>query len=116
MRVFLYGLFASVVSLIALLPSLAGAATSTCADCPTSVGEIISLITAIVERLQIIFWVVAAGSALYAAFLYIRGGSSTETLKKAQKQILYTVIAVALGVMAFGIPALIESFLALRAN
>jgi len=86
-----------------------------CDDCPIkTVDDVIALIVGIVERLQIVFWITAAGSGLYAAFLFIRGGSSSESLKKAKNQILYTVIAIALGLIAFGIPRLVDSFLKIR--
>lgn len=93
-------------------PLLASAAV----DCPAgaplcNVQQVIDLIVAIVNNMQVIFWVVAAGSGLYAAFLYMRSSGSSEMLKKAQNQFVYTVIAVALAVIAFGLPAIIDSFL-----
>lgn len=118
MRIGLYLLF----GLLLILPTLSYAVPPVdCTVTPTPAGcgplntveQVVNLLVAIVEQMQVIFWIVAAGSALYAAFLYIRGGSSSETLKKAQKQIIYTVIAVALGVIAYGIPSLVNSFLSI---
>lgn len=111
MRIFAYVLVFGAL----LLPLGSHAAPPPCSTCPLqSVQDVILLITAIVTQIQIVFWIVAAGSALYAAFLFIRGGSNSESLKKAKNQIIYTVVAVALGVIAYGIPALVENFLTLR--
>ncbi|MEK7093733.1 MAG: hypothetical protein AAB903_00120 [Patescibacteria group bacterium] len=112
MRIFVYGFVLATL----IFPLASYATPPACPSCPiTSVRGVVQLITAIVTQLQIVFWIVAAGSAIYAAFLFIRGGSSSESLKKAKNQIIYTVVAVALGVVAYGIPALVDNFLRLRA-
>ncbi len=80
-----------------------------------NVDDVISLITALVNYMQVVFWILAAASGLYAGILYLRSGGKPEMLKSAEKQLIYTVVAVAVAVMAYGIPKLVDSFLRLRA-
>lgn len=118
MRQFLLGSLLILATLFSVIPVVLAVPPATpgtvppCVGCPlTNVSQVVSLITGIVNQMQIVFWTVAAGSGLYAAFLFIRGGSNTESLKQAKNQILYTVIAVILGVLAYGIPGIVTDFL-----
>lgn len=58
-----------------------------------------------------IFWAVAVIAVLYSGYLFLTAGGDAEKVTKARKQLLYAVIAMAIGVMAFGFPALVESIL-----
>ncbi len=86
------------------------------ADAPPidSVDDIISVINQIGVWLATIFWIAAAASVFYAGFIYMTAADDTEKIKKAKKQVLYTIIAVALGIMAYGFPVLVKSILESR--
>lgn len=60
---------------------------------------------------QQIFWAVAIIAVFYAAFLYATAAGNEQKVEKAKKQLLYAVIAIAIGVVAFGITPLVRSFL-----
>ena len=57
------------------------------------------------------FWIAAALFAFYAAFLYLTAAGNEQRVKKAHSQLLYAVIAIAIGLMAYGLPALVKTFL-----
>lgn len=60
---------------------------------------------------QQIFWAVAIIAVFYAAFLYATAAGNEQKVETAKKSLLYAVIAIAIGVMAFGITPLVRSFL-----
>ena len=61
-----------------------------------------------------LFWTAAVISAIYAAFLFLAAGGNEEKTTKAKKMFLYTVIAIVIGLIAFGLPELIKNILKLR--
>ncbi|MGB9609009.1 MAG: hypothetical protein ACPL3E_01390 [Minisyncoccia bacterium] len=73
--------------------------------------DIISLFKEILTYVAIIFWTFAVGASFYAGYLFLFSGGSEEKVGKAKKMILYTVIAIAIGLMAYGLPTLINNFL-----
>lgn len=87
---------------------------------PTDTGpiedpqELIDLVAAIVKWLAIIFWIAAVGFIFYAAYIYLTAGGDPERIKKAHKQLLYAVIAIAVALMATGLPFFIDQVLKLR--
>ncbi|TSC81709.1 MAG: hypothetical protein G01um101420_906 [Parcubacteria group bacterium Gr01-1014_20] len=79
-----------------------------------SVADIISVINQIGVWVGTIFWIAAAMSIFYAGFIYMTAADDTEKVKKAKKQLLYSIIAIALGIMAYGFPVLVRSILESR--
>ena len=76
-----------------------------------SVDEGISLLEQILTWIATIFWIVAIIFVLYAGFLYLTAGGDSEKVQKANHQLIYAVIAIIVGLMAFGLPLLVENFL-----
>jgi amino acid permease len=58
-----------------------------------------------------IFWIAAAASVFYAGFLYLAAAGNSEKVGKAHRQLWYTVIAVIVGLFAYGLPRFLESIL-----
>jgi hypothetical protein len=73
--------------------------------------DALGVVVKFVEYIGIIFWIFAAASAFYAAYLYLFAGGNPEMLKRAQKQLWYTIIAIVIGLMAIGLPALIKNLI-----
>jgi hypothetical protein len=73
--------------------------------------DIIDLIRGILEIMSVVFWILAVGGALYAAYLYLFSRGSEEKTKEAKKMLLYVVIAIAIALMASALPTLIYNFL-----
>lgn len=47
---------------------------------------------------------------LYAAFMYLTSGGDEEKVKKAKQFLVYAIIAIAIGLLARGIVALVQTF------
>jgi len=77
----------------------------------TSVTTVFNRVLDIVDFMQAIFWIAAAGFGLYAAFLYLTSGGSPEGIKKAKDMLIYTVVAIFVAIIAFGLPMIITNFL-----
>lgn len=77
----------------------------------TSGDDIVSLIATIGEWVSIIFWILAVVFILYAGFLYMSAQGSPEKVKKANGQLLYGIIAIVVGLIAYGLPKLVEAIL-----
>lgn len=104
---------------LVLVPTLALAA-----DLPTPVeppsqtegkvtgGEgIIELLNIFLGWVAVIFWIAAAGFIFYAAFLYLTAAGDPEKVKKASSAFLYGVIAIAVGLLAYALPAFVRNLL-----
>lgn len=77
----------------------------------TSVGGILGLLNTILTWVAYIFWIAAAAFIFYAAFLYLTAAGDPEKVKKASHQFLYAVVAIVVGLMAYGLPLLVQNFL-----
>lgn len=76
-----------------------------------NVQGIVDLAKKIANWVEIIFWIAAVIAIFYAAFLFLTGGGDTEKVEKAKKQLLYALIAIVVGLMAYGFQPLVDSFL-----
>lgn len=99
-----FGFLTAMLSIALLLPGSAGAQ-------PKDINGVVSVLENILFNVSRIFWIVAVGFTLYAGFLYFTAADNPERLKKAQQQLLYTVIAIAIALMATVIPTLVENIL-----
>lgn len=73
--------------------------------------DIINLFNAILVWVATAFWILAVIFIFYAAFLYLTAGGDPERTRKAHKQLLWAVIAIAVALMAYGMPLLIRNIL-----
>ena len=110
-----FGLF--VLLSVLVFPFLAVAQLPEQAPEPTTTGPIstgqgaIDLINTFLFWLATIFWIAAAGFIFYAAFLYLTAAGDAEKVKTASHALLYGVIAIAVGLMAYGLPVLVKNVL-----
>jgi hypothetical protein len=77
----------------------------------TNITQVQNVANKIVSYVGAFFWIAAVASGLYSAFLYMTSQGSPEKLGKAGKSLLYTVVACVVAIMAYGIPALVDSFI-----
>jgi len=80
----------------------------------TSVGTGIELVQTILGWVATLFWIGAVIAFFYAGFLYLTSAGEPEKVQKASHMVLYGAIAVAVGLMAYGFPALVNNFLLRR--
>lgn len=80
----------------------------------TSPTDILWTLVDIVDFMQAVFWIAAAGFGLLSAYLYLASVGDTEKLKRAKNMLIYTVVAVALAVIAYGIPIIVSNFIGRR--
>ena len=98
-----------------IAPAALAQGTQPAPDSPfNSTQDVIDFIRRTATLISGIFWIIAIIMTFYAAFLYLTAAGSEDRIKKAKKQILYVVIAIIIGLMAGGLPTLIESFLSGR--
>ncbi len=111
-----YGLVLAVLFFTILIVAPRGVmAENTLPTAPTapikSVNDIVKLAGTILSWMANVFWIAAIMAVFYAGFLYLGSSADPERVKKAKKQLLYAVVAMAIGWMAWGLPALVENFL-----
>ena len=75
----------------------------------TDYASVIKLIKNITSWLFGILLVAAVLFLIYAAFLYLTSGGDEEKTKKAKSYVIYAIIAVAIGILAYSIVALVGS-------
>lgn len=73
--------------------------------------QLVDVLVVVLEWVQVVFWILAVGFGLYAAFLYLTAAGSPEQISKAHKTLIYTVIAIVVAVVAYSIPRIVTSIL-----
>jgi len=115
----------AVVLVLPLLPSLALGVDNDPGIVPVNIpdpsGEeglvgqggtgIIELLRTILTWIGIIFWIFAVGFILYAGFLYLTAGGAPEKVTKAGQQFKFGIIAIIIGLLAYGLPRIIQTIL-----
>jgi heme/copper-type cytochrome/quinol oxidase subunit 2 len=101
MKKFLYILFFPLV----FFPLISSAATSTIQDAQ----DVVDLITKIGNWMYGILLGLAVIFIIFAAYNFMTSGGSEEKVKEAKNQVLYTLIAVAVAMLAKGFISIIES-------
>jgi hypothetical protein len=73
--------------------------------------DITGFFNKIFKMIAQIFWIFAVGATFYAGYLYIFSGGVEEKTGKAKKMLWYAIIAIVIGLMAYGLPQLVKNFL-----
>jgi uncharacterized membrane protein len=73
--------------------------------------DVITAAEAFVVWMYRVFWVVAVGFVIWAAFLFLSAGGDAEKVTKAKKMLLYAVIAAAIVLLANGIDVIVTNLL-----
>jgi len=76
-----------------------------------SASGLFNILQSIRDWVSGIIAIIAVIMILYAAFLFITGGSSEETRGKAKTTLLYGIIGIVVAFFAYGIVNLIGSFI-----
>jgi hypothetical protein len=76
-----------------------------------SLSAVESIITKIVNWITGLFFVAAILYIFYAAFLYLTAGGDDEKIKKAKSQLLYSIIAIAVALLAGTMKSIVSSIL-----
>lgn len=76
-----------------------------------TMDDILYFLQSMFWYLAVIFWLFAIGAIFYAGYLFIFEGASGEKVDRAKKMLKYAVIAIVIGLMAYGIPELILNIL-----
>ncbi len=104
----------SVLALQLAVPFLALAALpdpGTPASDIDSLCDVINLIKTISNWLIFFLITLAVIFVILAAFKYLTAGGDAEKVSVANKQIIYAAVAVAVGLLAYAVPAIVKAFL-----
>ncbi len=101
-----------------LLPILAFAQiTVPGANVPTtnvrSINDITRIIVSLVNWITGLFFVAAILSLFYAAYLYLSAAGDEGTIEKAKNQLIYSIVAIAIALLAGSVRFIVESVLRL---
>ena len=78
----------------------------------TSLSAVESVITKIVNWITGLFFVAAILYIFYAAWLYLTAAGDEEKVKKAKNQLLYSIVAIAVALLAGTMRYIVASILA----
>lgn len=78
---------------------------------PTDVDGLLNILRAVVKYVYIGFFIVAVFFIIYAAFNYLTGADAPDKIKVAHTQLIYSIIAIAIALLAISIQFVIGSFL-----
>lgn len=74
-------------------------------------GQIYNIIQRIVNIVGGLFFAVAVLFIFYAAYLYLTAAGDPEKLTKAKNQLIYSIVAIAIGLIAFSVTTIVERFI-----
>jgi hypothetical protein len=77
----------------------------------TSIDQVWRVINTIVKWVYWFFFAMAVLFIILAAFTYLTAGGDPGRVKKANTQLIYAIVAVAVALIAYGIEALVRSAL-----
>jgi hypothetical protein len=78
---------------------------------PTTAVGVLAVLYNILGWMRTIFFIVAVGFILYAAFIYLQAGGDPEKLKEAKNMTIYAVVAIVVALLAAAMPAIVSSVL-----
>lgn len=74
-------------------------------------GDLLRILCRIVSVLFTVLLIFSVGAMIYAAYLYLFGGTDPKKISDANKTIIYAAVAVAVGLLARALPVVVASFL-----
>lgn len=102
---------AGIVLGLAFLPLLALAATEPVpGPIITSPTQIVRLLNNVLTFLATSVMIIAMIMLLYAAILYLTAGSSETTHTRAKSVLIYAIVGIVIGILAFSIRPFIQNF------
>ena len=76
-----------------------------------SFEDIVGLLTKAIQWMYTIFFIVAVGYILLAAYYFLTSGGDKIKVGEAKKKLLYAVIAIAVALVASGVSSIVASVL-----
>ena len=100
---------------VAFMPAVALAADPKFKNPPstivTSKGDLLGLLGTVRDWFYTIFLVVAVIFLIMAAFQYLTAAGDPERIKKAKTALIYSIVAIAIALLAGGITAVVKDML-----
>lgn len=81
------------------------------ASAPCDIDNTILFLNGILRYFAMAFWIAATFFVVYAGYLYLMSGGNEEKVKNANKQLIYAVIAIGVGILSITIIPLVNSLL-----
>jgi len=98
-----------------VVPLVSLAAAPTPAGVPqvqlTDPNQIFRILQSVVNWVAAVFFTVAVLFIFYAAWLYLGAAGDPEKLGKAKDQLIYSIVAIAIGLIAFSVTQIVENFI-----
>jgi hypothetical protein len=77
----------------------------------TSYDQILRVLDNIINIIGTLFFTVAVVFIFYAAYLYLTAAGDPEKLTKAKNQLIYSIVAIAIGLIAFSVTTIVSRFI-----
>jgi len=82
------------------------------ADSPIKTpGDIVNVLKGILRWTYLVFFILAVYFILIAAFNYLTAGGDSEKIKKATSSLLWSIVAIAIGLLSVGAAQIVKSFI-----
>ncbi len=76
-----------------------------------SVDDILRIVDRIINILGGLFFAAAVIYIFFAAYLYLTAAGDPEKLTKAKNQLIYAIIGIAVGLVAFSVTTIVQRFI-----
>jgi len=77
----------------------------------TNLQQMVDLIEQVAKWIYAIVFALAIIFILIAAFQFLTAGGNPDTIAKARQNIIYALVAIAIAIIAWGLPKLVEALL-----
>ncbi|MFB6212567.1 MAG: hypothetical protein ABEI53_01970 [Candidatus Magasanikbacteria bacterium] len=82
----------------------------------SSIEDIVNILEFILEKAYQIFFIAAAGSILYSAYMFLFATESDEQITKARRGLYYTVSAIVVALLAYVLDNLVADIISSGVN
>lgn len=78
---------------------------------PQSMDDVLNILNRFQTWFATAFWIFAIGFGLYSAYLFLFAAKEPKNYDAAKNALFYTIIAMAIGIIVYGLPTLIQNIL-----
>lgn len=76
-----------------------------------NVSGIVAIFQTALKFVATVFWIISVIFVFYAGYLFATYGANPKRVEDAKNQLLYAAIAIAVGLMAYGLPLFVKNIL-----
>lgn len=110
--------YASMIAAFAplLVSAQAGGGVTSVTGGPGSLAGIWAIVNRVMNWVVAVFFLYATFQILMAGWTYLNAKGDTDQIAKAKDSLIWAAVGIAVGLLAFAVPAIVQNFLGVNLN